>query len=86
QVVVGAAVALRPGSLFRLLIGTQVLQGVITPVILAFILVLANRRSVLGGSMNGPTFRKVAWVSVAGAAALALVYLGQSVLALLGLT
>ncbi|HMC41530.1 MAG TPA: divalent metal cation transporter [Acidimicrobiales bacterium] len=85
QVVVGAAVALRPGSLFRLLLQTQVLQGVITPVILTFILILANRRSVLGEAVNGPRFRKVAWISVAGAAAFAAVYLGQSLLGLVGL-
>src|SRR6202011_6312571 len=40
QVLVGAAVALAPGNLISLLINTQVLNGVITPVILVFILVL----------------------------------------------
>ena len=85
QVMAGAAVALRPGSLFRLLVDTQVLQGVITPVILVFILVLANRRSVLGDAVNGPRFRKVAWVSVVGVAGMALVFLAQGVQGLLGL-
>jgi Mn2+/Fe2+ NRAMP family transporter len=85
QVIAGAAVALRPGSLFRLLVDTQVLQGVVTPVTLVFILVLANRRSVLGDAVNGPRFRKVAWVSVVGVAGMALVFLGQGVQGLLGL-
>jgi len=85
QVMAGAAVALRPGSLFRLLVDTQVLQGVITPVTLVFILVLANRRSVLGDAVNGPRFRKVAWVSVVGVAGMALVFLAQGVQGLLGL-
>ena len=54
QVVVGAAVALAPGNLIDLLIKTQVLNGLITPIILVFILILANRRSLLGDAANGP--------------------------------
>ena len=54
QVVIGAAVALTPVNLIRLLIGTQVLQGIITPVVLSFILILANRPAVLGDAVNGP--------------------------------
>ena len=48
QVLIGAAVALAPGNLIDLLIKTQVLNGLITPIILVFILILANRRSLLG--------------------------------------
>ena len=43
-----------PGNLIQLLINMQLLNGVITPIILTFILVLANRRSVLGVAANGP--------------------------------
>ena len=64
QVVVGAAVALLPVNLIALLIGTQVLQGVVTPITLVFILVLANRRSVLGEHANGRVFKAVATVTV----------------------
>ncbi len=83
--VVGAAVALTPVNLIRLLIGTQVLQGIITPVVLSFILILANRRAVLGDAVNGPIFRKVSLVAVGGVAALSLVLLGQTVVGWLGL-
>ncbi|MDA8040420.1 MAG: divalent metal cation transporter [Actinomycetota bacterium] len=65
QVLIGALVALVPVNLITLLIGTQVLQGVVTPVTLVFILVLANRRSVLGEHANGPIFKAVAAVAVA---------------------
>ena len=54
QIVVGAAVALTPVNLIRPLIGTQVLQGLLTQVVLVFILLLANRQSVLGRAANGP--------------------------------
>jgi Mn2+/Fe2+ NRAMP family transporter len=80
QVVLGAAVALIPGNLIQLLINTQILNGIITPVILAFILILANRRSILGDAVNSPRFRVVASVSVVAVSALALVVVGQTVL------
>ncbi|HEY7138038.1 MAG TPA: NRAMP family divalent metal transporter [Acidimicrobiia bacterium] len=85
QVLVGAAVALTPVNLIRLLIGTQVLQGLITPIILAFILVLANRRSVLGAAANGRVFRKVAAGAVLCVAALSILLLAQTVLGWFGL-
>jgi Mn2+/Fe2+ NRAMP family transporter len=76
---------LTPVNLIRLLIGTQVLQGLITPIILAFILVLANRRSVLGAAANGRVFRKVAAGAVLCVAALSILLLAQTVLGWFGL-
>jgi Mn2+/Fe2+ NRAMP family transporter len=72
QLVVGAAVALAPGNLVSLAVNMQVLNGLITPVLLVFILVLANRRSVLGDAANGPLFKALATVCVAAVGALAL--------------
>lgn len=85
QVVVGAVIALTPVNLIRLLIGTQVLQGLITPIILVFILVLANRRSVLGDAANGPTFRRVAAVTVFAVGSLSTLLLVQTILGWFGL-
>ena len=59
QIVVGAAVVLVPGNLIHLILNTQVLEGVITPMTLILILVLANRRSLLGSAANGPFARTV---------------------------
>ena len=64
QLAIGAAVALAPGNLIDLLVNTQILNGLIAPVILAFILVLANRRDLLGDAVNGPRFRVVALAAV----------------------
>ena len=50
QVIIGAALALTSINLITLLIGTQVLQGIVTPVILAYILILTSRRSLLGAA------------------------------------
>jgi NRAMP (natural resistance-associated macrophage protein)-like metal ion transporter len=85
QVFIGAAVALIPGNLIKLLVEAQELNGLITPILLTYVLILANRRSVLGDAANGPLFRVVATVSVAVVAVLSLIVLGQAVLSGLGL-
>jgi Mn2+/Fe2+ NRAMP family transporter len=72
QLVVGAAAALAPGNLVELVVNMQVLNGVITPVLLAFVLILANRRGVLGNAANGRFFRIVATVCVVTVGVLAL--------------
>ena len=78
-IVIGSAVALVPGNLIDLLINMQVLNGLITPIILLFILLLANRRSVLGDAANGPRLRVLATVIVVVVAVLAAVVLVQTV-------
>ena len=84
QIVIGAAVALVPGNLVNLLLSTQELNGLITPVILVFILILANRRSLLGDAANGPVFRVVATVCVVGVASMAITLVGQTVVGWFG--
>ncbi|GAC1532295.1 MAG: Nramp family divalent metal transporter [Acidimicrobiales bacterium] len=84
QVAIGAAIALVTSNLVQLLLVTQVLNGLITPVILTFILIMANRRSLLGDAANGPIFKAVSTVSVALVGALSFVVLAQTVRQLLG--
>ena len=78
QLVIGAMVALMPGNLVELVINAQVLNGFITPVVLTYILILANRRSVLGDAANGPVFRMVATVCVAVVGVLSAVVLAET--------
>jgi Mn2+/Fe2+ NRAMP family transporter len=85
QTALGAAVALTPVNLITLLIGTQVLQGVVTPIVLIYILILANRREVLGRHANGPVIRVVATVVVAGISVMSLLLLGSTVLGWAGI-
>jgi Mn2+/Fe2+ NRAMP family transporter len=79
QLVIGAIVALLPGNLVDLVINAQVLNGFITPVLLTYLLILANRRSVLGAAASKPVFRAVATVSVAVVAVLSATVLVQTV-------
>ena len=79
QLVIGAIIALLPGNLVSLVINAQVLNGFITPILLTYILILANRRSVLGDAANGPVFRAVATVCVAVVGILSAVVLVQTI-------
>jgi len=82
QIVVGAGVALAPGNLVALVVNAQVLNGIITPMLLTYILILANRSTVLGTAKNGPIFKAVATVCVAVVGILAFVVLVQTVFGL----
>jgi NRAMP (natural resistance-associated macrophage protein)-like metal ion transporter len=85
QIAIGAAVVLVPGNLITLILNTQVLEGVITPMTLILILILANRRSLLGDAANGPLGRWVGGVSILAVAAVAAIYVGLTVLGWFGL-
>jgi NRAMP (natural resistance-associated macrophage protein)-like metal ion transporter len=85
QILVGAAVVLVPGNLITLILNTQVLEGVITPMTLILILVLANRRSLLGSAANGPVARWVGGLAIVSVALVAAVYVVLTVLGWFGL-
>jgi len=78
-IVIGAGVALLPGNLITLLLDMQVLNGLITPIVLVFILILANRRSVLGAAANGPRFKVVATICVVAVGTMAAAVVIQTV-------
>ena len=72
QILVGVIVTLTPVNLITLLIGTQVVQGLVTPITLVFIVALANRRSLLGDRANGPVLKVVSGVVTAVVSVMAL--------------
>jgi Mn2+/Fe2+ NRAMP family transporter len=84
QIVLGAAVVLVPGNLITLILNTQVLEGVITPMTLILILVLANRRSLLGDAANGSLARWLGGISIYAVAAVAAAYVVLTVLGWFG--
>jgi Mn2+/Fe2+ NRAMP family transporter len=86
QIVLGAAVVLVPGNLITLILNTQVLEGVITPMTLILILRLANRRSLLGDAANGRWARWLGGVSIYAVAGVASVYVVITVLGWFGLS
>ncbi|MEV6738408.1 hypothetical protein AB0N14_16375 [Streptomyces sp. NPDC051104] len=85
RIVLGSTLAMTPIDVIRLLIGTQVLQGLISPVVLVSLLVLTNRRTVLGPAANGPRYRITATAVVVGVATMSTILLVQTVLGWFGL-
>jgi Mn2+/Fe2+ NRAMP family transporter len=85
QIILGAAVALIPGNLIRLLINAQLLNGIITPILLTYVLILAGRRRLLGDAANGPLYRIIATVCVVIIATMATAALAASVLGWFGI-
>jgi Mn2+/Fe2+ NRAMP family transporter len=85
QIVIGASVVLIPGNLFLLIIHTQVLEGVVTPITLIFVLVLANRRALLGPAANGRLARSVGLVTVVVVGAFASFLVAITVLGWVGI-
>src|SRR5581483_1118925 len=59
-IAVGAAVALLPVNVIQLLVMTQVLNGLLLPVVLAAMLRLVNDREVMGAHVNRRLYNAVA--------------------------
>ena len=52
---------------------SQVANGIWLPIVLIFMILLINRRDLMGEQVNGPTFNVVAWVTSIAMIALTLV-------------
>ncbi len=64
MIVLGAAVVLLPRfPLIQVMFLSQVANGVALPFVLVFMLLLVNRRSLMGEAVNGRFFNGVAWVT-----------------------
>jgi len=63
-IALGALIAMMPGlPLIRVLIITQVINGVLLPVILVAVLRLVNNRELMGSHTNGPLYNLAAWLT-----------------------
>jgi NRAMP (natural resistance-associated macrophage protein)-like metal ion transporter len=81
MIVVGAAVILIPSApLQKILVLSQVGNGVWLPVVLIFMLLLINRRDLMGDYVNTSTFNVVAWVTAIAVIALTLVLVYVTIL------
>jgi NRAMP (natural resistance-associated macrophage protein)-like metal ion transporter len=73
-IAVGAGIVLLPNApLWKILIFSQVGNGVWLPVVVIFILLLVNRRDLMGEYVNTLTFNVVAWVTAIAMIVLTLV-------------
>jgi Mn2+/Fe2+ NRAMP family transporter len=85
QIVIAVIVTLTPINLISLLIGTQVIEGLVTPITLGFIVTLANRRTVLGKWVNGPVLKAISWAVTVVVGSMAVLLVVITVLPALGL-
>jgi len=64
-VFISAGLILVPGTpLLRIILVSQVMNGVLLPFILVFMLLLVNRKSLMGSYINGPGYNVVSWATV----------------------
>ncbi len=70
-VALGAAIILLPRiPLFRVMLVSQIINGLVLPVVLVFMLILINSPKLMGTHKNSRAFNVIAWVTVVVLAAL----------------
>ncbi|HEV7889364.1 MAG TPA: Nramp family divalent metal transporter [Pyrinomonadaceae bacterium] len=75
-IAVGGFVAILPGlPLFRVLLVTQVINGLLLPVLLVSILRLVNNRELMGAHTNGRVYNAASWLTAATVSALSLLFI-----------
>ncbi|HEY0763808.1 MAG TPA: Nramp family divalent metal transporter [Pyrinomonadaceae bacterium] len=75
-VAVGAAIAIVPNlPLIRVLLVTQVINGLLLPIVLFAVLRLVNDREVMGRYVNGPIYNFAAWLTAIVVTVLSLLYI-----------
>jgi Mn2+/Fe2+ NRAMP family transporter len=79
-IVVGAGIVLLPNApLWKIFIFSQVGNGVWLPIVIIFILLLVNRKDLMGEHTNTVAFNIVAWVTAVAMIALTFVLVFQSI-------
>ena len=80
-VAVGAAIAVIPNlPLIRVLLVTQVINGLLLPVVLFAVLRLVNNRELMGNHVNGPLYNIAAWLTAIVVTGLSLLFILISIL------
>src|SRR6185312_15651114 len=78
-IAVGATIAMLPDlPLINVLLVTQVINGLLLPVILIAVLRLVNNREVMGVHVNGPLFNIAAWFTAIVVTLLSLLFIVSS--------
>ena len=79
-IVVGAGVILIPGfPLIRMILLSQVLNGVLLPFVLIFMILLINKHDLMGEWTNSRGFNLVSWITVVVMIGLTLALIGITV-------
>lgn len=80
-IVVGGGIVLLPNApLWKIFIFSQVGNGIWLPIVTIFILLLVNRKDLMGEYTNTVTFNVIAWITAVAMIVLTFVLVGQGVL------
>ena len=76
-IVLGSTIVLLTPSnfLFQLILLSQVINGVLVPIIMVFIVLLANNKRLLGAYTNSKILNSIAWGSVGLITVMSIIYL-----------
>ena len=78
-ILVGGGIVLLPNApLWKIFIFSQVGNGIWLPIVVIFILLLVNRKDLMGEHSNGFLFNLIAWVTAIAMIILTLVLVGQA--------
>ena len=78
-IALGALIAMMPGlPLIRVLIITQVINGMLLPVILVAVLRLVNNRELMGSHVNGALYNLAAWLTTIVVSALSVLLISAT--------
>ena len=84
-IVIGAGVVIIPGApLLAIIFYSQVLNGVLLPVVLVLMLLLINNKHIMGKWTNGVVFNVVAWTTVVIVAVLTVISTLQTIFPSMG--
>lgn len=79
-IVVGCTAILVPGApLVTLMVASAVINGILLPPVMIFILLLVNNKKLMGEYVNPPFYNGVAWVTIIAIICLTVVMLGMTV-------
>ncbi len=79
-IAVGGVVAMIPGlPLFDVLLVTQVINGLLLPVLLVSVLRLASDRELMGAHANGRVYNAASWLTVLVVSALSLLFIATRI-------
>jgi len=78
-IVVGGGIVLIPNvPLWKIFIFSQVGNGIWLPIVIIFVLLLVNRKDLMGEYTNSVTFNLIAWITAIAMIVLTLILVGQS--------
>jgi NRAMP (natural resistance-associated macrophage protein)-like metal ion transporter len=77
-ILLGAGIVLLPRiPLFPVMYISQVLNGMVLPLLLVFMIRLINNKKLMGGHVNGLIYNSISWATVVVLGGLSIVYIGS---------